>query len=46
MNVLNSKVVGNQGKHDGVPLVSLESRGGDGFIVFKFGKVVSDEVVC
>ncbi len=45
-NVLNSKVVNNECKHDGVPLVTPETRGGGCLIVVKFGKAVLEEVVC
>jgi hypothetical protein len=44
-NVLNGKVVNNECKHDGVPLVMPKTRGGGCFIVVESGKAVSEEVV-
>ncbi len=45
-NVLNCKVVDNECKHDGVPLVMPETRGGGCYIVVEFGKAILEEVVC
>ncbi len=45
-NVLDCKVVNYEGKHGGVPLVSPEAWGGGCFIVVKFGKVFTEEVIC
>ena len=45
-NILNCKVINNEDKHDGMPLVSPESWGGSCFIVVKFGKAALEEVVC
>jgi hypothetical protein len=44
-NVLDGKVIDNECKHDGVPFVAPEPRGGGCLIVVKFGKVVSEEFV-
>ncbi len=44
-NVLNDKVVDNECKHDGVPLVTPETGGGGCLVVVKFGKAVLEEVV-
>jgi hypothetical protein len=44
-NVLNCKVIGNECKHDRVPLVTPETRGGGCLIVVKLGKAVLKEVV-
>ncbi len=46
VNVLNGKVVDNECKHDGAPLVAPETGGGGCLVVVKFGKAVSEEVVC
>ncbi len=45
-DVLDSKVVNNECKHDGAPLVMPKTRGGGCLVVVKFGKVVSEKVVC
>ncbi len=45
-DVLDCKVVNNEGKHDGAPLVSLEACGGGCFVVVKLGKAFAEEVVC
>ncbi len=45
-DVLNCEVVNNEGKHDGVPLVLPEAWGGGCFVVVKFGKAFTEEVVC
>ncbi len=45
-NVLDRKAVNNEGKHDGAPLVSPEAWSGDCFVVAKFGKAFTEEVVC
>ena len=37
-NILNSEVVNNEYKHNGVPLVAPNPRRGDGFIVASFIK--------
>jgi hypothetical protein len=42
--VLSRKVVNNECKHDGVPLVTPETRGGGCLIVVEFSKAVSEEV--
>ncbi len=39
-NVLNCIVIDNEGKHDGVPIVLPESRGGGCFIVVEFGNLM------
>jgi hypothetical protein len=44
--VLNKKIVNNECKHDGVPLVMPETGGGGSLVVGKFGKAVLEEVVC
>jgi hypothetical protein len=44
-NVLDGKVVDNQCKHYGVPLVVPEPGGGGCLVVVKFGKAVTEEVV-
>ncbi len=43
--VLDGKVINDECKHDGVPLVAPETGGGGCLIVVKFGKAVSDDVV-
>ncbi len=45
-NVLDCKVVNNEGKHDRAPLVSPEAWGGGCFVVVEFGKAFMEEVVC
>ncbi len=45
-DVLDCKVINNEGKHDGAPLVSPETWGGGCFVVVKFGKAFTEEVVC
>jgi hypothetical protein len=45
-NVSNFVLVNNECKHDKVPLVMPESRGGGCFIVVEFDKEVLEEVVC
>ncbi len=42
-NVLDGKVVNNECKHEGAPLVAPEPRGGGCFVVVKIGEVVSEE---
>jgi hypothetical protein len=42
--VLNGKVVNNECKHDGKPLLMPETRGGGCIVLVKFGKVVLEEV--
>ncbi len=44
-NVLDGKVVDNECKHDGVPLVVPEPGGVGCLVIVKFGKAVSEEVV-
>jgi hypothetical protein len=44
-NVLNGKVVNNDYKNDGAPLVTPKTRGDGWLVVVKFGKVVLEEVV-
>jgi hypothetical protein len=44
-NVLDGKVVINECKHDRVPLVAPETRGGGCLVVVEFGKAVTEEVV-
>ncbi len=44
-NVLDGKVVMNECKHDGAPLVVPETGGGGCLVVVKFGKAVWEEVV-
>ncbi len=44
-NVLDSKVVNNECKHDGVPFVAAEPGGGGCNIVVKFGKAFLEEFV-
>ncbi len=44
-NVLNCKVIDNECKHDGSPLVMPETGGGGCLVVVKFGKAVSEEVI-
>ncbi len=44
-NVLNGKVVNNECKHDRVPLVTPETRGGGCLVAVKFSKVVLEEIV-
>jgi hypothetical protein len=44
-NVLNTKVINNECKHDGSPLVTPETRDGGCLIVIKFCKAVSEEIV-
>ncbi len=44
-NILNGKVIRIECKHDGVPLMIPETRGGGCLIVFKFGKAALEEVV-
>jgi hypothetical protein len=44
-NVLNGKVLNNECKHDGAPLVMPETRGGGCPLVVEFGEAVSEEVV-
>ncbi len=44
-DILDGKVVKNECKHDGVPLVAPETGGGGCLVVVKFGKAVSEEVV-
>jgi hypothetical protein len=44
-NVLNGKVVNDECKHDGVPLVAPETSGGGCLVEVKFGKAVLKEVV-
>ncbi len=45
-DVLDCKVINNEGKHDGVPLVLPEALGGGCFVVVEFGKAFMEEVVC
>ena len=45
-DVLDCKGVNNEGKHDRAPLVLPEARGGGCFVVVKFGKAFTEEVVC
>ncbi len=46
VDILNGKVVNNEGKHDGVPLVTPETRGGGCLlVVVEFGKAVLDKVI-
>ncbi len=45
-DVLDCKNVNNKGKHDGVPLVLPKAWGGGCFVVVKFGKAFTEEVVC
>jgi hypothetical protein len=44
-NVLDSKVVDDECKHGGVPLVAPETRGGGCLVVVKFNKAVLEKVV-
>jgi hypothetical protein len=44
-NVLNGKVINNECKHDGAPLVVSETGGGGCLVVVEFNKVVLEEVV-
>jgi hypothetical protein len=44
-NVLDGKIVDNEGKHDGAPFVAPEPGGGGCFIVVEIGKAVSEEFV-
>jgi hypothetical protein len=44
-NILNCKVINNEGKHDEAPFVLPESWGGRCFLVVKFGKVLLEKVV-
>ncbi len=44
-NVLGGKVVNNECKHEGAPLVAPEPRGGGCFVVVKIGEVVLEEFV-
>ncbi len=44
-NVLDGKVVDDECKHDRVPLVVAETRGGGCLVVVEFGKAVLEEVV-
>ncbi len=44
-DILDGKVVDNECKHDGVPLVAPETGGGGCLVVVEFGKAVSEEVV-
>ncbi len=44
-NILNGKVVNNECKNEGVPLVTPETRGGGCLVVVEFGKAVSKEFV-
>jgi hypothetical protein len=43
--VLSGKVVNDECKHGGAPLVPPETRGGGCLVVVEFGKAVSEEVV-
>jgi hypothetical protein len=44
-NVLDGKVIDDECKHDGAPLVVPKTRGGGCLVVVKIGKAVSEEVV-
>ncbi len=44
-NVLNGEVVNDEWKHDEVPFVLPEIRGGGCLVVVEFGKAVSEVVV-
>ncbi len=44
-NVLDGKVINNEYKHDGLPLVVPEPGGGGCFVAVKIGEAVSEEFV-